>query len=63
MADVFDHNVHVLDRKEDNALVSVKVNSEKFKQYEHALFIFFTAHFFFYSTFLESIFPQINWYT
>lgn len=30
VADVFDHNVHVLERKEDNALVSVKVNNKSF---------------------------------
>ena len=27
MMDLLDHNVHVLERKEDNALASVKVNS------------------------------------
>lgn len=34
VADLFGHNVHVLERKEDNALVSVKVNNSKFQQYE-----------------------------
>lgn len=30
MVDIFDHNVHVLERKKDNALVPVKVSYEMF---------------------------------
>lgn len=29
VVDLFDHNVHVLERKEDNALVLMKVNYKK----------------------------------
>lgn len=31
VADIFDHSVHVLERREDNALDSVKVNITKYQ--------------------------------
>lgn len=37
VVDLFDHNVHVLERKEDNGLVTVKVNDSKCHRYESAL--------------------------
>lgn len=48
VVDLFDHNVHVLDRKEDNALVSVKVNNAHLNNMN--MHCVLTAHIILYNT-------------
>lgn len=44
VADLLDHNVHVLEQKEDNTLVSVKVNISDSQQYYHTQYTHCTLY-------------------